>query len=34
MKVLKIIPEKCTECMRCELACSYMQTGRFEPASP
>ncbi|MBI3079783.1 MAG: 4Fe-4S binding protein [candidate division NC10 bacterium] len=32
MKVLKIIPDKCTGCMRCELACSYMQTERFEPA--
>jgi len=32
VKVLKIVPEKCTGCMRCELACSYMQTGRFEPA--
>jgi len=32
MKVLRIIPERCTGCMRCELACSYVQTGAFQPA--
>jgi len=32
MKVLKVTPEKCTGCMRCELACSYMQAGAFQPA--
>ena len=32
MKVLQIQPERCTGCMRCELACSYMQTGGFQPA--
>ena len=32
MKVLRITPERCTGCMRCELACSYMQTGTFQPA--
>ena len=32
MKALKIEPEKCTGCMRCELACSYMQTDAFQPA--
>jgi anaerobic carbon-monoxide dehydrogenase iron sulfur subunit len=32
MKVLRITPERCTGCMRCELACSYMQTGLFQPA--
>jgi carbon-monoxide dehydrogenase iron sulfur subunit len=32
MKVLQISPERCTGCMRCELACSYMQTGMFQPA--
>ena len=32
MKVLRITPERCTGCMRCELACSYMQTGMFQPA--
>jgi carbon-monoxide dehydrogenase iron sulfur subunit len=31
-KVLKITPEKCTGCLRCELACSYMQTGDYQPA--
>ena len=32
MKVLRITPERCTGCMRCELACSYVQTGTFQPA--
>ena len=32
MKVLRIVPEKCTGCMRCELACSYMQTDSFQPS--
>lgn len=32
MKVLQITPDRCTGCMRCELACSYMQTGMFQPA--
>jgi len=32
MKVLRIIPDRCTGCMRCELACSYVQTGAFQPA--
>ena len=32
MRVLKIIPERCTGCMRCELACSYEQTGTFQPS--
>jgi Fe-S-cluster-containing hydrogenase component 2 len=32
MKALKLEPEKCTGCMRCELACSYMQTDAFQPA--
>ncbi|MEE8302123.1 MAG: 4Fe-4S dicluster domain-containing protein [Candidatus Tectomicrobia bacterium] len=32
MKVLRITPERCTGCMRCELACSYMQTGTFQPS--
>src|SRR5437867_11886662 len=31
-KVLKITPEKCTGCLRCELACWYMKTGTFQPA--
>jgi len=32
LRVLKIHPEKCTGCLRCELACSYMQTGDYQPA--
>ncbi len=32
MKALRITPEHCTGCMRCELACSYQQTGAFQPA--
>ena len=31
-KVLKIIPQKCTGCMQCELACSWVQTGTFAPS--
>jgi carbon-monoxide dehydrogenase iron sulfur subunit len=31
-KSLKIIPEKCTGCMQCELACSWVQTGTFQPS--
>ena len=29
---LKIIPDKCTGCMQCELACSWVQTGSFQPS--
>jgi len=32
MKVLQITPSRCTGCMRCELACSYMQTETFQPS--
>ena len=32
MKVLKLTPERCTGCLRCEIACSYMQTGEYQPA--
>ena len=32
MKVLALHPEKCTGCLRCELACSYMQTGTYQPS--
>ncbi|RMF88029.1 MAG: 4Fe-4S dicluster domain-containing protein [Nitrospinota bacterium] len=32
MKVLQILPERCTGCLRCEIACSYAQTGTFQPA--
>ncbi|MBI2195359.1 MAG: 4Fe-4S dicluster domain-containing protein [Planctomycetes bacterium] len=31
-KFLKIIPERCTGCMQCELACSWVQTGTFAPS--
>src|SRR5437763_16874116 len=31
-KLLKIIPDKCTGCMQCELACSWVQTGTFQPS--
>ena len=31
-KMLKIAPEKCTGCMQCELACSWVQTGTFQPS--
>jgi anaerobic carbon-monoxide dehydrogenase iron sulfur subunit len=29
---LRIIPDKCTGCIQCELACSWVQTGTFQPA--
>jgi carbon-monoxide dehydrogenase iron sulfur subunit len=32
MRILRIVPERCTGCLRCELACSYVQTGTFQPA--
>ena len=32
MKVLRITPQRCTGCMRCEIACSYEQSGMFQPA--
>ena len=31
-KMLKIEPDKCTGCMQCELACSYVKTGMFQPS--
>ncbi len=31
-KSLKIVPNKCTGCMQCELACSWVQTGTFQPS--
>lgn len=31
MKVLRITPQRCTGCMRCEIACSYEQSGVFQP---
>jgi NAD-dependent dihydropyrimidine dehydrogenase PreA subunit len=32
MKILNIVPQKCTGCMQCELACSWVQTGMFQPS--
>jgi len=32
MQMLNIVPEKCTGCMQCELACSWVQTGMFQPS--
>ncbi len=29
---LKITPEKCTGCVQCELACSFVKTGQFQPS--
>lgn len=31
-KILNIVPERCTGCMQCELACSWVQTGTFAPS--
>ena len=31
-KSLEIIPDKCTGCMQCELACGWVQTGTFQPS--
>lgn len=31
-KTLRIIPDRCTGCMQCELACSWVQTGTFQPS--
>ena len=31
-QLLKIIPEKCTGCMQCELACAFVQVGAFQPS--
>lgn len=32
-KVLHINPDKCTGCLQCEMACSYENTGLFNPAT-
>lgn len=32
VKQLVIHPERCTGCMQCELACSFVQTGQFQPS--
>ena len=31
-QALTIVPDKCTGCMQCELACSWVQTGTFAPS--
>jgi carbon-monoxide dehydrogenase iron sulfur subunit len=31
-KALTIEPDKCTGCMQCELACSWVQTGTYAPS--
>jgi Fe-S-cluster-containing hydrogenase component 2 len=31
MKALQFFPEKCTGCMRCEISCSYTQSGVIQP---
>lgn len=33
IEALNISPEKCTGCMQCELACSWVQTGTFQPSA-
>ena len=32
LRALEIHPEKCTGCKQCELACSWVQVGQFQPA--
>lgn len=32
MQALVIHPDKCTGCKQCELACSYVQIGAFQPS--
>ena len=32
MGALEIDPEKCTGCKQCELACSWVQVGAFQPS--
>ncbi len=31
-QILQITPERCTGCMQCEIACSFVQTGQFQPS--
>lgn len=31
-KLLRVYPERCTGCMQCVLACSWVQTGTFQPS--
>lgn len=32
MQSLEVHPEKCTGCKQCELACSWVQVGAFQPS--
>ncbi len=32
LNALEIHPELCTGCKQCELACSWVQTGTFQPS--
>ena len=32
MQSLEIHPDRCTGCKQCELACSWVQTGTFQPS--
>ncbi len=32
IQALQIHPDKCTGCRQCELACSWVQTGSFQPS--
>lgn len=32
LEALQIDPEKCTGCKQCELACSWVQVGAFQPS--
>ncbi|MAG33220.1 MAG: (Fe-S)-binding protein, partial [Deltaproteobacteria bacterium] len=32
MQSLEIQPDRCTGCKQCELACSWVQTGSFQPS--
>lgn len=31
-QLLTVEPDQCTGCMQCELACSYVKTGTFQPS--
>lgn len=31
-QALRIVPERCTGCKQCELACSWVQSGTFQPS--
>ncbi len=32
IRALDVVPDRCTGCMQCELACSWVQTGTFAPS--